>query len=114
MATNKKTCHTGEYTGDGTLSQAITGIGFTPAYVKIWNKETAPNIVVKIFETTKEILDDHANKMSIRQDDVVSGAPETAVNAIISFDPDGFTVDDRGVDADPNTDGKTYNYICFR
>lgn len=27
---------TGTYTGDGTTSQAITGVGFAPSYVRIW------------------------------------------------------------------------------
>ena len=103
----------GEYTGDGSTSMAVTGVGFLPKYVKIWRRETAANTVAKSYETTVEILDDHANGMSIKQDDAVSGAPESAVNAIISLDADGFTVDDRAVDSDPNASGIIYNYMCI-
>jgi len=104
---------TGEYTGDGTTGQAITGLGFTPKFVKIWRRETVSNSITRIYETTTEIIDDHADGMAIRQDDSVSGVPEVAANAIISLDADGFTVDDNGADSAPNKLNDVYNYMCL-
>ena len=44
---------TGTYDGDGATSQAITGIGFKPKYVKIWVHPGA-EADTEIFEATAE------------------------------------------------------------
>lgn len=102
---------TGTYTGDGTTSQAITGIGFSPKYVKIWRRETVDNTGLVIFETTPDIIDDNAAGGAILHDGVLDHSFQT--DKIISLDSDGFTVDDSGIDANPNQDTIVYNYMAL-
>ena len=103
---------TGTYSGDGTLSQAITGVGFKPKYVKIWQRETVDDAVDDIWETTPDIIDDNA----------AGGAWEYSgdgtkvafrTNRIIALGTDGFTVDDNGANTDPNSSGVVYNYMAI-
>ena len=101
---------TGSYTGDGTLSNAITGLGFQPKYLKIWERETSNNSQVNSYETTSDILDDHVLSGAIYND---NNEQEFRVNAIISLDADGFTVSDRGFNADPNQNTQEYNYYAI-
>ena len=100
---------TGEYTGDDTVSQAITGVGFTPMFVSI-RIATADESSWQLFETTTELVDDDAEGLSW----FLSSAAMTAQdNDIISLDADGFTVDDGGANGHPNTNGQKYYYIAF-
>jgi len=100
---------TGEYTGDGTTSMAVTGIGFAPTTLKIWRRETVDNAATVMLETTTEIMDDNAAGGAVAS---ISTDPEHRflTDSIISLDADGFTVDDAGTDRDPNTSGVVYNY----
>lgn len=102
---------TGSYTGDGAESLAVTGIGFTPKYVKIWQK-AADNASISIVEATAEILDDDGAGMAAVH---AAGAAEHTVqnNTIIAFGTDGFTVDDNGADNHPNENGTDYNYLAL-
>lgn len=104
---------TGVYTGDGTESQAITGIGFQPRYVKIFPRETT-NVQINIIETTDTINDDHASGASAEHENSTAGGHEINLNRIRSLDSDGFTVSDGASDTDPNKNGKTYNYLCLK
>jgi len=103
---------TGTYTGDGAVSQAITGVGFQPKYVRIWSRETVSTTLVRSYETTDTIVDDNASGASI-----YNGSSATdqnlSINSIISLDADGFTVDDAGADLHPNKNGQIYNYMCL-
>ena len=100
---------TGSYTGDGTTSQPITGIGFKPQYVRIYEKEIVTNTAISMFETTAEIMDDNADGGAIVS---ATADPEHRffANKIISLDDDGFTVDDSGADESPNKSSQLYNY----
>lgn len=101
---------TGTYTGDGTTSQAITGVGFQPKYLRIWPRVTSDGTALGILETTNTIMDDHGSGGAI----LYGSASNTfEANKIISLDADGFTVDDDGVDASPNASGATYNYLAM-
>lgn len=102
---------TGTYTGDGTTSQGIIGIGFAPIYVKIWRRETVDNTALTLFETIPEIMDDNASGGAILHDGPTDHSFQT--NKIISLDSDGFTVDDDGADANPNTNTIVYNYMAL-
>jgi hypothetical protein len=99
---------TGTYTGDGTESQAITGIGFQPKYVRIWKRTTSRNTFMVPFETTDTMVDDNVAGMACELN-----VMKSETNAIISLDSDGFTVDDGGSDGDPNANGGVYNYIAI-
>ncbi len=104
---------TGSYTGDGSESQKIEGIGFQPKYVKIWVKDPTDGNPIAIFETTAEILDDHASGMSVMHE----GADKEHTvqnNTIVSLDSGGFTVDDNKVDEHPNKSDQVYNYLAQR
>ncbi len=108
MLSDPSKIKTGTYTGDGTTSQAITNIGFRPLFVKITKRETVSGTEEASFWTTDKIVDDNAAGGAIKDD---NDEHKFVVNAIISLDADGFTVDDGGADANPNTDGVIYNYV---
>lgn len=96
---------TGTYTGDGSTSQAITGIGFQPRLV--WT-------VIRVVHTA-------ANECSIRWDVQPSdlslllgdGTLKGSDDKIISLDADGFTVDDGGGDYPPNRVDEVYDYVAW-
>jgi len=99
---------TGQYTGDGTISQAITGIGFRPKYVRIWPHFEPPSETVdyELYERTDGFYTEfafmlHYTYMRFRD------------NRIISLDSDGFTVDDDDVDSHPNKLNQEYNYLAL-
>jgi len=83
------------YTGDGTTSKAITGVGFQPDL--IWTK--GRNIAAG------SIISD-SNRGANKQLQSASGAvEETLTTTHKSFDSDGFTLGNNG---NVNTDTKTY------
>jgi len=104
---------TGTYTGDGATSQAITGVGFKPKYVRIWERATADSTGIWMGETTEQIIDDNASGGSVNYEATWSNAGQFRANEIISLDSDGFTVDDDGADAHPNKNTTTYSYLCL-
>lgn len=91
---------TGTYTGDGTLSQAITGIGFSPKMLWIGNRTDSTSYALHVSDTFP------AGETFQRWYNYGSGF-------INSLDADGFTVDDNNADRDPNTNTKTYDYIAL-
>ncbi len=105
---------TGSYTGDGTTSQAITGVGFTVKEVQIWFRETTPaNTLVtsKVVMTTDVIIDDDASGGSIQEGGAAADAfQDDQINALGS---DGFTVDDNAIDDHPNANLVVYNFRCL-
>jgi len=102
--------YTGSYTGDGLTDHGITGVGFTPAYVRIWLRDTTPGNSIVVYETTAEILADDPSGMSIFLDPDELEADD---DHIISLDADGFTVDDNANDEHPNKNTTVYNYLCI-
>lgn len=102
---------TGTYTGDGSTSQAITGVGFQPKFVMVYEKKSG-EATVNIFHVT-----DQANTgFCVRH--TGSGNHDYFNNdaddpGIKSLDADGFTVDDAGTDLDPNKNGITYEYLAL-
>ena len=101
---------TGTYTGDDSTSQAITGIGFPPKYVRIWIRLTVENSAEEIFETTDTIVDDNASGGTVRDR---AADVNFKINQIIALGADGFTVDDGGTNGNPNTAGTVYNYLAL-
>lgn len=103
-AVSKQFCRikTGQYTGDGSTSQAITGVGFQPKYA-----ECFPHVTVA---GAAEIYQRITNMVFTHQDNSGSTMSD---NRIDSLDSDGFTVDDAGADAHPNKNGQVYDYIAL-
>ena len=98
---------TGSYVGDGTNSQAITGVGFQPKYLKIWQHVTSEGNY-RVFEKMDQSWGDYAMfyyRPAVGQ--------STYDNNINSLDADGFTVDDDGTDSHPNMNGVTYDYLAL-
>jgi hypothetical protein len=97
----------GTFTGNGGTSQAISDVGFTPKYVRIWERATSDGTTVYVGETNTEIVDDNGSGGA-----VVAGTTFRD-NEIISLDSDGFTVDDDGADAHPNKNSSVYSYMAL-
>ena len=93
---------TGQYTGDGELALAITGIGFPPKYVWI-----VPQPVAEVAIETFTTIDTMTPTWCIYQNNAARQ------NRIVSLDADGFTVGDKGTDMHPNKLGQEYVYICL-
>ena len=94
---------TGQYTGDGTESHAITGLGFQPRILLIAPRGTIDGVWVGLHFYS----DVHAAGFA---DIALGGAADfvTRDNRIDSIDPDGFTVDDDGINEHPNKSGQDY------
>ena len=97
--------YTGTYTGDGSLGQAIAGVPFPPKYVRIWVRPIALglNSYEKLDRTWADFAYEHT----------AGGGHRGLADAINSLNLDGFTVDDAGVNADPNTNGVVYDYLAL-
>ncbi len=111
LQSSKTVMKVGTYTGDGTTSKAITGVGFTPLFLYLWNN-SADGVAVDIHMTTADFLAQDPDGLAVE----ISGIGGTVTaqdNAIIALGSDGFTVDDRGVDDHPNKDTEVYYYIAW-
>lgn len=97
---------TGQYTGDGTRSQAITGVGFQPKYIFIHERLTEMGNANPAYATDQ---DPAGLAGTIGAGFMAWGYPDW----IDSIDPDGFTVDDGGTDRDPNMLDQVYVYVCL-
>ena len=81
------------YTGNGSNGHAITGVGFQPDFVWIKDRDTATNHMVT------DAVRGATKTLHTQNTDVES----TAVNALSSFNTDGFTVN---TDTDLNANNK--------
>ena len=94
---------TGNFTGDGSRSQAIVGIGFTPIEVRIWLRGLS-NADAQIIFVKSEV--DQVTKC-VR---ILAGNISCRTTKILSLDSDGFTVDDSGTNIAPNKNAEAYNF----
>jgi len=97
---------TGTYTGDGSTSQAITGVGFRPKFVWIFENPAVETASQGSFVVPDSLTAGLAQVIHRDNTDEVD-------NRVDSLDADGFTVDDDGIDEDPNKNGANYCYIAF-
>ena len=103
---------TGNYTGDGSTSQSITGIGFPVKYVIIWSQTAQTDGTALAWHmTTDDAVDDNASGFSVLLD--TGGIGTWEANEIISLDQDGFTVDDAAGDANPNASSVLYKFVAW-
>lgn len=101
---------TGQYTGDGTVAQPIIGIGFRPTYVQIWVRAAQNDLVARaIYQKTDDFIGD----VSQEHTTVAGVEHRLRDNRLISLDADGFTVDDDGANAPPNTLAQDYAYLAL-
>jgi len=101
---------TGNYTGDGTISQAITGVGFKPIFLWIFER-AADTGAVNVFYTSDNYITTDADGIAVRL--ISTGNLTGQDNSIISLDADGFTVDDNASNNHPNQNGTVYEYLAF-
>lgn len=96
---------TGEYTGDGSTSQAITGIGFRPKAVFITSNPLTDGEVTEVHFKTDQMEDNYDTmfKTTVYEKD----------NRVITLDSDGFTIDDDGQNLHPNMVNRAYTYLAL-
>lgn len=101
-SSKEQMCHikVGSYTGDGTVDQGISGVGFEPQMVLVTSATdtSAKSAFLKFdgIDTTYSI-------------DIATGM--VIANAIISLDSDGFSVSDSAADAHPNKAAGSHGYV---
>jgi len=98
---------TGTYTGDGTTSQAITGVGFQPKVLWIFTHPTVHSGTEQFFIKLDQDWSTFCLYVSSAQQITLDGRINT-------LDSDGFTVDDAGVNGQPNTNAEVYDYVVWR
>lgn len=92
----------GTYTGDAAASKAITGVGFRPTYVQVFEQVTNKNVIIKSsLDGTKSFVNPNG------------GAQLYVDDQIISLDADGFTVGDGTGSANYTNEAQAYVYIAF-
>jgi len=94
---------TGEYTGDGNATQAITGVGFQPKFLRAYRQVTGNTTAMKTDQDGTYALKDRSGG---------TGA-EYIEDYIISLDADGFTVGDTGGGEEMNASAVVYTYVAF-
>jgi len=93
------------YTGDGSSSRAITGVGFQPDL--IWLKQRNGAGTHEVFDSVRGNNGTVYYRL-LTQD---TGAEDTAANTVFSLNSDGFTV---GSDGNTNGSGDTMVAWCWK
>lgn len=88
---------TGTYIGDGSASQAITGVGFQPDLVIVKSPESKHSHI-------------RTSSMPAGLSKHLAKADELKTDEIVSLDSDGFTVGDKN---DSNASGVEYHWIAM-
>ena len=91
---------TGSYTGDGTSSNSITGLGFQPRWLLL--KRTDSNGYWSVF--------DSANGPSVRNFVDIANGWQTGTSFVFSFYSDGFTL---GTASEYNINTANYVYLAI-
>ena len=94
---------TGSYTGDGTLSKAITGVGFSPKYLLIWVHPLSAGDE-DLWQKVDRSWGDYA---------FYPRGGAFYADRVNSLDSDGFTVDDNNANNHPNALDIVYDYVAF-
>jgi hypothetical protein len=91
----------GTYTGNGSAAQAITGIGFQPDFVYVYNQSSSLNPFIKSDQDGTKAK----HRANIHWED----------DHLISLDSDGFTVGDGtgGLGNNMNVNSTIYTYLAL-
>lgn len=100
---------TGTAQGDGNASQAITGVGFAPTHLILFEKIVADDTVMDRWETFDIMVDNHAAGLCYTINN--AGNVTMQSDAIVSLDADGFTIGTGG--GSPNANGKDLEYVAY-
>ena len=96
---------TGSYTGNAAPTQAITGIGFQPRYVQIWDTVDASG--------TDSFFKSELDGLNARYMTTVPSS-RYLTDFIISLDADGFTIGDGTTDSNRiNTNLRVYRFVAW-
>jgi hypothetical protein len=101
---------TGGYSGDGTTSNAITGVGFEPKFLFIWESQADGGNPQWGFTSDSYMANDAQGLMVVFSN---AGNSFSQDNRVLSLDSDGFTLSDDGANSFPNTSGTAYQYIAL-
>lgn len=108
---------TGTYTGDGEATQAITGVGFLPQYLRIDRRfdsnQTVGQSVGANVQTYTTVVNDNAAGMGITGNDATQAYWTYTVDCIKSLDADGFTIGNGGTGVNPNVNTVLYNFYAL-
>ena len=101
----------GQYTGDGSTSQYISGLGMEASFLQISHLPTAVDSYIVYSQFILWKFNGSSNYSFYGSSLATYGISQ---NQIIDITTDGFTVDDNGADSHPNKNGETYSYWCWR
>ena len=104
---NNQIIATGSYTGNDITTRNITGLGFQPKYVKIWQSGAVDGDAMFFFERN----DLMTGTLCIRKSDTNSFQYKD--NRLTAFISDGFTIGDASINAHPNKNGTVYRYLAI-
>lgn len=111
LQANKVVIKTGTYTGDGNVTQAITGVGFEPILLWIW-EDKASGQGVPMVVTTDSMIDNDADGLAYNINDDAT-ASKMNNDMIRVLGSDGFTVGDQGGAAGFNNLGQDYEFMAL-
>jgi hypothetical protein len=94
----------GSYTGTGSSGNSVTGLGFRPAFLMIKRTDSTGSWVM--YDNTREVTNDRDYALFAN----LNNAETYQSNGAISFDADGFTLNNTG--SSLNASG-TYIYMAF-
>ena len=95
----------GSYTGTGSSGKAVTGLGFKPDWLMIKRTDSTGNWFM--YDSSRESVNDRDYALFANLND----AETLQSNGAVSFDSDGFTLNNTGTAL--NASGGTYIYMAF-
>ena len=107
--TNEQNFNTVLYTGDGTSSNAITGVGFQPDFV--WIKTRNGTASHALFDSVRGA--DNVLRSNGTDEENASAISTATYGGLTSFDSDGFTVDDGSDGTFDATNGSSDTYVSW-
>jgi hypothetical protein len=94
------------WTGDGTTSRSMTGVGFQPDFV--WNKERTVGKSHQVYDAVRGAGGNCLVTNATTAEGSVNGFTDLAYGYISSFDADGFTTNANTANSYLNYNGRAY------